>query len=154
MAITKQLRDEADRAIEGIRKYYDGGDALCEIEEREHRIGRIEAALDGCNGYTEKEKIQKTAETVFKLTCASEYNSLKLDKMNSKLDSLISSSKNDSKPKQSTPDASNKDEGSIKFKVVSVIDRHFLAVSILLIILLSLAFVSGHPDWFTSLLGK
>ena len=60
MAITRQLQDEADRTIAGITKYYEQyGDLLLDAEEREHRIGKITVALEGCNGITDKEKLQK-----------------------------------------------------------------------------------------------
>ena len=159
MAITKQLRDEADRAIEGIQKYYDGPDALDNVEEREHRIDRIEAALDGCNGYTDQEKIQKTAVGVFKLTCATEYIGLKLDhlsgrfaRVEGKLDALLMERGKPGSRKPAAPQT--RDDGTLKLKILSLVDRHFIAVSVLFIILLSLAFVSGHPDWFTQRLGK
>ena len=79
MAITKKLKDEADRTIVGITKYYDQcGDTLLDADEREHRIDKIESALEGCNGITEKEKIQKTAENLFGLTCSMERDFLAL----------------------------------------------------------------------------
>ncbi len=79
MAITRQLQDEADRAIAGITKYYEQfGDTLLDAEEREHRISKIAVALEGCNGITDKEKLQKTAENLFGLTCAWERDSLAL----------------------------------------------------------------------------
>jgi len=79
MAISKQLRDEADRTIAGISDYYEKyGDTLIDAEEREHRISKVTAALEGCNGLTEKEKIQKTAENLFGLTCTWERDSLAL----------------------------------------------------------------------------
>lgn len=79
MAITKKLRDEADRTIAGIMHYYEQcDDAVTSAAERELRIGKVEDALEGCNGITEKEKIQKTAENLFVLTCAWERDSLAL----------------------------------------------------------------------------
>ena len=79
MAITKKLKDEADRTIAGITKYYEQcGDTLLDADEREHQIEKIESALEGCNGITEKEKIQKTAENLFGLTCSMERDFLAL----------------------------------------------------------------------------
>lgn len=70
MAIKDRIRAEARRTIDGIESFYKefGGDS----EEKEHRIARIEAAMEGCNGLTQEEKVQKTAENLFELTCAQE----------------------------------------------------------------------------------
>lgn len=77
MAISKQLKDEADRTIAGITEYFrTHGDSIADSAEMEHRIGKVTAALEGCNGLTEKEKIQKTAENLFGLTCSWERDSL------------------------------------------------------------------------------
>lgn len=82
MAISERIKAEAVRTIKGIERYYekcgiDGDDA----EEREHRIARIEAAMEGCNGLTHDEKVQKTAENLFELTCAQErsYDMMRLE---------------------------------------------------------------------------
>lgn len=73
MAITDRIRAEARRTIDGIERYYKKyGTDLEDAEEKEHRIARIEAAMEGCNGLSQEEKIQKTAENLFELACAQE----------------------------------------------------------------------------------
>lgn len=73
MAISDRIKAEARRTIDGIERYYDKyGIDVDDAEEREHRIARIEAAMEGCNGLTHDEKVQKTAENLFELTCAQE----------------------------------------------------------------------------------
>lgn len=59
-------------------KYSEAGD---DAEELEYRIKRVEASLEGCNGLTPEDKIQKTAENLFELTCAQErsYDALRLE---------------------------------------------------------------------------
>jgi hypothetical protein len=82
VAISDRIKAEAIRTIKGIERYYEkygiDGD---EAEEREHRIARIEAAMEGCNGLTHDEKVQKTAENLFELTCAQErsYDMMRLE---------------------------------------------------------------------------
>lgn len=73
MAISDRIKAEARRTIDGIERYYEKfGIDVDDAEEREHRIARIEAAMEGCNGLTHDEKVQKTAENLFELTCAQE----------------------------------------------------------------------------------
>lgn len=73
MAISDRIRSEARRTIDGMQKFYEKyGDDIDDFEELEHRIARVEASMDGCNGLTPDEKIQKTAENLFELTCAQE----------------------------------------------------------------------------------
>lgn len=56
-----------------MQKFYEKyGDDIDDSEELEHRIARVEASMDGCNGLTHDEKVQKTAENLFELTCAQE----------------------------------------------------------------------------------
>lgn len=80
MAISDRIKAEASRTIDGMQRFYQKyGDEADDAEELEHRIARIEASMEGCNGLTQDEKIQKTAENVFELTCAQErsYDSLR-----------------------------------------------------------------------------
>lgn len=80
MAISDRIKAEASRTIDGMQRFYNKyGDEANDAEELEHRIARIEASMEGCNGLTQDEKIQKTAENVFELTCAQErsYDSLR-----------------------------------------------------------------------------
>lgn len=73
VAISDRIKAEARRTIDGIERFYDKyGIDVDDAEEREHRIARIEAAMEGCNGLTHDEKVQKTAENLFELTCAQE----------------------------------------------------------------------------------
>lgn len=80
MAISDRIKAEASRTIDNMQRFYAKySDETDEAEELEHRIARIEASMEGCNGLTQDEKIQKTAENVFELTCAQErsYDSLR-----------------------------------------------------------------------------
>ena len=82
MAISPRIAAEAQRTIDGIRRFYEQyGDEYSDSAEREFRIARIEAAKEGCNGLTQEEKIQKTAENVFEFACAQErtYDALRLE---------------------------------------------------------------------------
>ena len=73
MAISDRIKAEARRTIDGIERYYAKfGMDVDYADEREHRIARIEAVMEGCNGLTQEEKVQKTAENVFELACAQE----------------------------------------------------------------------------------
>lgn len=73
MAISDRIRAEARRTIDGMQKFYEKyGDDIDDSEELEHRIARVEASMEGCNGLTQDEKVQKTAENLFELTCAQE----------------------------------------------------------------------------------
>ena len=73
MAISDRIRAEARRTIDGMQQFYEKyGDDIDDSEELEHRIARVEASMEGCNGLTHDEKVQKTAENLFGLTCAQE----------------------------------------------------------------------------------
>ena len=80
MAISERITAEARRTIDGMQKFYERfSDDIDDAEELEHRIARVEASMEGCNGLSQDDKIQKTAENVFELTCAQErsYDSLR-----------------------------------------------------------------------------
>jgi len=80
LAISDRIKAEAERTIAGMQRFAAKyGDDVDDAEELEHRIARIEASLEGCNGLSQDDKIQKTAENVFELTCAQErsYDSLR-----------------------------------------------------------------------------
>ena len=80
VAISDRIKAEARRTIDGMQRFYEKySDESDDAEELEHRIARVEASMEGCNGLTQDEKIQKTAENVFELTCAQErsYDSLR-----------------------------------------------------------------------------
>jgi hypothetical protein len=73
VAISDRIRAEARRTIDGMQKFYEKyGDDIDDSEELEHRIARVEASMEGCNGLTQDEKVQKTAENLFELTCSQE----------------------------------------------------------------------------------
>lgn len=73
MAVSERIKDEARRTIDGMQKFYEKySDDVDDAEELEHRVARIEAAMEGCNGLSQEEKIQKTAENLFELTCSQE----------------------------------------------------------------------------------
>lgn len=82
MAISDRIKAEARRTIDGMTRFYEKfSDDADDAEELEHRIARIEASLEGCNGLSHDDKIQKTAENVFELTCAQErsYDALRME---------------------------------------------------------------------------
>lgn len=82
VAISDRIKAEARRTIDGMTRFYQKySDEADDTEELEHRIARVEASMEGCNGLTQDEKIQKTAENVFELTCAQErsYDTLRME---------------------------------------------------------------------------
>lgn len=192
MAITKKLKDEADRTIAGISKYYEQcGDTLLDADEREHRIEKIESALEGCNGITEKEKIQKTAENLFGLTCSMERDFLALKRelavSQKKTDASIEKLREDTsvelkkigssiealdkkfgdifkvpmleqpRPQpqltyENTQDGPKKDPVPWYAKLVGILDKHFGATMITLVILVVLLILSGNFDYIQQFL--
>lgn len=73
MAVSERIKAEARRTIDGMQKFYEKySDDVDDAEELEHRVARVEAAMEGCNGLSQEEKIQKTAENLFELTCSQE----------------------------------------------------------------------------------
>ena len=73
MAVSERIKAEARRTIDGMQKFYENySDDVDDAEELEHRVARVEAAMEGCNGLSQEEKIQKTAENLFELTCSQE----------------------------------------------------------------------------------
>lgn len=82
MAISDRIKAEARRTIDGMTRFYEKfSDDADDAEELEHRIARVEASMEGCNGLSHDDKIQKTAENVFELTCAQErsYDALRME---------------------------------------------------------------------------
>lgn len=82
MAISERIKAEARRTIDRMQQVYEKfSDDVNDAEELEHRIARVEASMEGCNGLSQEDKIQKTAENVFELTCAQErsYDALRLE---------------------------------------------------------------------------
>ncbi len=71
MAITPHIEAEAKRTIEEIQDYYHKfSDDINDSDEMEHRIARVERLKEACNGLTENEKLQKTAENLFEVGTA------------------------------------------------------------------------------------
>lgn len=71
MAITPHIEAEAKRTIDEIQDYYRRfSDDINDIDEMEHRISRIERLKEACNGLTDKDKLQKTAENLFEVGTA------------------------------------------------------------------------------------
>lgn len=71
MPITPHIEAVAKRTIEGIQDYYCRfSDDINDTDEMEHRIARIERLKDACNGYSDKDKLQKTAENLFEVGTA------------------------------------------------------------------------------------
>lgn len=177
MAISDRIKAEAIRTIKGIERYYekygtDGDDA----EEREHRIARIEAAMEGCNGLTHDEKVQKTAENLFELTCAQErsYDMMRLelkllrDENNKEFDIMrgelkdglnkviqkIEESGSDGQTNGQTTGQTALDPSTVSrqplHKIIS--DHPILAFNAFIFVLL-LVFISGHFAEFAKLFG-
>ena len=160
MAISDRIKAEASRTIDNMQRFYDKySDDTDDAEELEHRIARIEASMEGCNGLTQDEKIQKTAENVFELTCAQErsYDSLRreikitrdeykkecreikaaLTKGISDLAKKIEDSGMDSSSSVPKKNASN----NLFLKVIA---EHPLLAFIAFMFVILLVFVSGH----------
>ena len=166
MAISARIEAEAKRTIDGIRRFYEQyGDEYCDSAEREFRIARIEAAKEGCNGLTQEEKIQKTAENVFEFACAQErtYDALRLEikksgdtfseKLNQGLDKIKSEMQAGFKEISSKIEESCFDQPDRKrarrripvwSRVTDLICGHPDMTFLTIIIILILSFVSGN----------
>lgn len=71
MPITTHIESVARRTIEEIQDYYKNySDDINDSDEMEHRIARVERLKEACNGLTEKDKLQKTAENLFEVGTA------------------------------------------------------------------------------------
>lgn len=175
MAISDRIKAEAERTIAGMQRFAAKyGDDVDDAEELEHRIARIEASMEGCNGLTQDEKIQKTAENVFELTCAQErsYDSLRReikitrdeyrheckeikDELKKGLSDVMKkiedSGMDCSRPKQDGSASNGKAE---KDGVLSkVIAEHPLLAFNAFMFILILSFVSGHFDMLVKIFG-
>lgn len=177
MAITDRIRAEAGRTIDGIKRYYDKyGEDLEDAEEKEHRIARIEAAMEGCNGLSQEDKVQKTAENLFELTCAQEraFDSMRKEikilrdennkefdilrrELRSGLEGVIakiedSGSGGDSKS-SSTPDSKTQElnRSSLIYKLIS--EHPVISLNAFIFTLL-LVFISGHFEALSKMFGQ
>lgn len=168
MAISDRIKAEASRTIDGMQRFYAKySDEADDAEELEHRIARIEASMEGCNGLTQDEKIQKTAENVFELTCAQErsYDSLRREikitrdeyrrecgEIKQELKKGLSDvmKKIEDSGMDSSSGASKKDySGKVVTKIIA---EHPLIAFNTFIFVLILVFVSGHFDILASLI--
>ena len=71
MPITHHIEEVARRTIDEIQDYYKNySDDINDSDEMEHRIARVERLKEACNGLTEKDKLQKTAENLFEVGTA------------------------------------------------------------------------------------
>jgi len=176
VAISDRIKAEARRTIDGMQKFYDKySDDIDDAEELEHRIARVEASMEGCNGLTQDEKIQKTAENVFELTCAQErtYDALrreiKLSRDEYKLEfkeikhdfsdirkelkegiaSLAKKIEDSGMDSSATPGCKNVHTKAL-WRIIS--DHPLLAFNAFMFIIL-LVFISGHFEMLTKLCG-
>lgn len=173
MAITDRIRAEARRTIDGIERYYKKyGADLEDAEEKEHRIARIEAAMEGCNGLSPEEKVQKTAENLFELTCSQERSfdamrkEIKIlrDENNKEFDILrvelreglqgvikkIEDSGSQCPPTSSGESKSSGESLQSKF-ISKLISQHPVLTLNAFIFVLILVFISGHFEAITKL---
>lgn len=168
MAISERIKAEARRTINGMQTFYEKySEDPHDAEELEHRIARVEASMEGCNGFTQEEKVQKTAENLFELTCAQErsYDALRLEIKRSRELTLnnFQSLKEEIKTgidgvMQKIEDSgidsscsSSKHHDGFISKVIS--DHPIMAFNAFIFILI-LAFVSGHLHDLASFFGK
>lgn len=170
MAITDRIRAEAVRTIKGIQSYYEkyGGDHE-DAEEMEHRISRIEATMEGCNGLSQEDKVQKTAENLFELTCSQErlFDSMRKeikllrDENNKEFDILRAEVKEglegvikkiEDSGSGSKPPPENYESIKFKFVYKLISDHPVLALNAFLFVLV-LVFISGHFEALIKLCG-
>lgn len=178
VAISDRIKAEAKRTIEGMQRFYANySNDVDDAEELEHRIARVEASMEGCNGLSQDDKIQKTAENVFELTCAQErsYDSLRRelkinrdeyrreceeirrqsaedfkvlkDELKNGLDGVMKKIE-DSGTDSSSSGASKTSHSKVLLKLIS---DHPLMTFNTFIFFLMLVFVSGHFDLLAKL---
>lgn len=160
MAISDRIQAEARRTIDGIQRFYEKySDEVDDAEEREHRIARVEASMEGCNGLSQEDKIQKTAENVFELTCAQErsYDAIRMElrKMKEQTSKDFKDLQTEirtgidgvmKKIEDSGMDSSSSSAGkkvNAKFLTKIISDHPLIAFNAFIFVIL-LVFVSGH----------
>lgn len=171
MAISERIKAEARRTIDGIERYYAKyGADIEDSEEKEHRIARIEAAMEGCNGLSQEDKVQKTAENVFELTCAQErsFDTMRKelkdlrDENNQEFDLLRGEMKSGLQNVIKAIEDSGMDSSSSQFSLpykkkygsfMKIISDHPLLAFNTFIFVLLLVFVSGHFEALYKLFG-
>ena len=167
MAISDRIKAEARRTIDGMKRFYEThGYDFDDAEELEHRIARVEASMEGCNGLSHDDKIQKTAENVFELTCAQErsYDALRSEirKMQEQSTKDFQAVKDEikvgidgvmKKIEDSGCDSSpaTRKDGHLKFLSKLISDNPMMAFCTFIFILI-LVFVSGHFEIVSKLL--
>ena len=168
MAISDRIRAEARRTIDGMQKFYEKfSDDPADAEELEHRIARVEASMEGCNGLTPDEKIQKTAENVFELTCAQErtydairreikevrkQNAADFKSLQQELRTGLKCVMQKIEDSGSDSSASMKNCKAPKFLTKVITDHPLLAFNTFIFILI-LVFVSGHFEILAKMCG-
>ena len=171
MAITDRIKAEAVRTIAGIQRYYEKyGEDLEDAEEKEHRIARIEAAMEGCNGLSQEDKVQKTAENLFELTCAQERsfdsihkeikilreeNNHEFDILRMELRQGIEGLKKtiESSGMDGSQGKSDKSSASGKNLIVKLVSEHPIVALNAFLFTLVLVFISGHFESLIKLVG-
>lgn len=169
MAISERIRAEARRTIDGMQRFYEKfSDDPADAEELEHRIARVEASMEGCNGLTPDEKIQKTAENVFELTCAQErtYDAIRreIKEVRKQNDANFKSLQEELKTglecvvkkiedSGSDSSVSVKNYKTPRFLTKFISDHPLLTFNAFMFIVL-LVFISGHFEIITGLIGS
>lgn len=169
VAISDRIKDEARRTIVGIQKFYEKyGDDIDDAEELDHRIKRVEASMEGCNGLSQEDKIQKTAENLFELTCAQErsYDALRAEMKRTREESLSEFKTLREDLKKGLGDVMQKieDSGSdCSASMASKRNRFFLCKliannptlsAVVFLFVLILVFISGHFEVLDKFLSK
>lgn len=168
MAISEKIKAEAQRTIELMRDFHKQYSGAESAEELEHRIARVETSMEGCNGLTQEEKIQKTAENMFELTCARErqYDALRAELwknraeyqnefrlMRKELKEGLQSVMQKIEESGMDSSAALTGKGGLKHFLRIVSCHPLLSVNTFLFVLI-LVFVSGHFDKLLSLFAK
>lgn len=152
-----------------MQKFYERySDEFDDAEELEHRIARVEASMDGCNGLSQEDKIQKTAENVFELTCAQErsYDALRMElrKMDERHSNDFKELRKEIKTgiegvmkkiEDSGSDSSEHSEckhNHAKFITKLISDHPLMAFNAFIFVLI-LVFVSGHFELLSKFCG-
>lgn len=164
MAVSERIEAEAQRTIAGIQEFYrDLGNGAGSKEEMEHRIRRVEAVKEGCNGLTQEEKVQKTAENLFELTCAQErlFDSVRREIWDVK--NIVEENKEEFKNvrqdikelkgliEESCVDSVPKPRSKKNWPFSKIIAENPGWSFLTFIFILILAFVSGHFEFFSNL---
>lgn len=174
MAISERIKAEARRTIDGMQAFYEKySEDPHDAEELEHRIARVEASMEGCNGFTQEEKVQKTAENVFELTCAQErsYDALRMEikrtrdltmknfalikeEIKTGLDGVMKKIEDSGTDSSCSSNQNQHNQNQHNNLLTKVISEHPLLAFSTFIFILILAFVSGHFQDLANFFGK